>query len=403
MTTLLEQINTHETKGSIKDLVFPVSNTYNFENKKRVIFVNTSDVHEGKFLHSAFSEVEKLPGQAKKIIEKGDILFSEIRPKNRHFALVDFDAREYVVSTKLIVLKVKENVDPIFAYTVLTADRNLKEFQNIAESRSGTFPQITFDSIADYEIRLPDFPTQKKIADLLGAYQEKIETNNVILKNLELLAQAIFDEWFVKLNFPGSHKAKLNNDESEGLQEGWIKSTLSEIVDVNPPTKVISGSVSHADMKDLSETGMYFSTEKKDSQSTGSRFKNHDTLIARITPCLENGKAGYVSCLNENEVATGSTEFLVLRPKKEEYREFIYLLARDEKFRNFAIGRMVGSSGRQRVSGDDIGSFKFAKPNLELIQKFHSIFEPIFQNIKIIAEENQNLKLVKDQLLAKLI
>lgn len=403
MTTLLEKINSHETKGSISDLVSPASNTYDFSNKRDVIFINTGDVHEGKFLHTNRIEIKKLPGQAKKIIERGDIVFSEIRPKNRHFAIVDFDARDYVVSTKLIVLKVKKDVDPSFAYIVLTADKNLREFQNIAESRSGTFPQITFDSIADFEIRLPDFLTQKQIAEVFGTYDVKIANNNFIIERLEKLAQATFEEWFFKYRFPGNEDIKLVKSDVGESPEDWRVDSLSEICDVNPHTPTLSKTPLHADMKDLSETGMYFSVSERKELSSGSRFKNHDTLLARITPCLENGKTGYVSFLQDNEVASGSTEFLVIRSKTEDYREYIYLLARNSRFRNFAIGHMVGSSGRQRVSGGDIGRFKFAFPPDGIIKKFHNILEPVFRSITTMSEENKRLSLLRDQLLRKLI
>lgn len=80
-----------------------ISRPYKFKGKDKVIFINTGDVLEGKFLHSNYSKVKDLPGQAKKAIEYGDILYSEIRPGNRRFAFVDFDAKDYVVSTKFMV------------------------------------------------------------------------------------------------------------------------------------------------------------------------------------------------------------------------------------------------------------------------------------------------------------
>lgn len=232
MSKLIEQINIKAKIGSIKDLVFPVSNTYNFSGKDEVVFINTGDVYEGKFLHKNYLSTKKLPGQAKKIIEPGDILFSEIRPKNRHFALVNFDSKDYVVSTKLIVLKVKENINPRYAYIVLTANQNLREFQNIAESRSGTFPQITFESIADYEVNIPDLITQNKISKILSAYDEKIINNNEIIKKLELTAQTIFKEWFIDLRFPGYENIQLLNTDDGKIPEGWSVKSLDEVSDI---------------------------------------------------------------------------------------------------------------------------------------------------------------------------
>lgn len=140
----------------IKNILTSVSESFNYKNKTQVVFLNTGDILEGKFLHSNFSNVQTLPGQAKKSIKKNDILYSEIRPINKHFALVNFDnVNNYVVSTKLMVLRnISEVYDTNFIYQYLTSDKVIQDLQTMAESRSGTFPQITFEQLSN--INLPD-------------------------------------------------------------------------------------------------------------------------------------------------------------------------------------------------------------------------------------------------------
>ncbi|MBE0558476.1 MAG: restriction endonuclease subunit S, partial [Proteobacteria bacterium] len=92
------------------DLAQNITRPFNFKGKQEVIFVNTGDVLEGHFLHANYSEVSGLPGQAKKKIEKGDILYSEIRPGNKRYVYVDFDPADYVVSTKFMVVKANEYI-----------------------------------------------------------------------------------------------------------------------------------------------------------------------------------------------------------------------------------------------------------------------------------------------------
>ena len=126
-----------------------VSRPFKFEGRDSVVFINTGDVELGKFLHADRSNPTGLPGQAKKKIEKGDILFSEIRPANGRYAEVAFDCDDYVVSTKFMVIRLtKEGIDQRFFLIHLTSQQTLLEFQRIAESRSGTFPQITFDAVS---------------------------------------------------------------------------------------------------------------------------------------------------------------------------------------------------------------------------------------------------------------
>lgn len=132
-----------------------VSSTHKFPNKE-VIFLNTSDINLGEVLIHTYSEVSTLPGQAKKTIAKGDILFSEIRPANGRWAFIDFDGDNYVVSTKLMVLRAKGNLKPELLYFYLTHPLTVTYLQMLAESRSGTFPQITFDQLKDLQIRIPD-------------------------------------------------------------------------------------------------------------------------------------------------------------------------------------------------------------------------------------------------------
>ena len=136
------------------ELIDSVSKRHAF-NKDKIIFLNTSDVLEGKILHNNYSDVVDLPGQAKKSIQKDDILFSEIRPKNKRFAYVNFNAEDYVVSTKLMVLRKKSlEIDNMFLYYFLTWDKTLEYLQMIAETRSGTFPQITYNELKNIRVNL---------------------------------------------------------------------------------------------------------------------------------------------------------------------------------------------------------------------------------------------------------
>jgi len=142
---------------SMDELLETVSKTYPLKKVKEVVFLNTGDIQDGKFLHKNFSNPENLPGQAKKSIAQNDILYSEIRPANKRFAYVYFDASQYVVSTKLMVMRSKVEINSLFQYFYLTQQESIKYLQHLAESRSGTFPQITFSEVSTIKVALPDF------------------------------------------------------------------------------------------------------------------------------------------------------------------------------------------------------------------------------------------------------
>ena len=162
-------------------------------NKEELIFFNTSDILEGEFLHSNYMSIDKMPGQAKKKIQKGDILYSEIRPKNKRYALVRIEADDYVVSTKLMVLRIRTNKFSSYRlYHFLTEKDFVKELQFSAEGRSGTFPQITFEE--DIENK-PFLIAREEIEgswnNLLKNYYEqhyfRVDENKVLNKTKNLL------------------------------------------------------------------------------------------------------------------------------------------------------------------------------------------------------------------------
>ena len=184
---------------TIGELCDAISETYR-RTDDMVILINTSDVLEGEILNHTPVPNKNLKGQFKKTFRKNDILYSEIRPANKRFAFVNFeDTERYIASTKLMVLRPREKmVLPKFLFDILKSQEIISELQHLAETRSGTFPQITFSSeLSPIKIMLPDLETQKKISSVLSALDDKIELNNRMNENLEQQAQAIFKSWFV--------------------------------------------------------------------------------------------------------------------------------------------------------------------------------------------------------------
>lgn len=134
----------------------------------QLIFLNTGDIENGFVLNHKYMNIKDMPGQAKKSIQENDILYSEIRPINRHFAFVNFPAQEYIVSTKLMVLRANDNESSIRLYQYLTSEDVINELQHEAESRSGTFPQIRFENIKSLKILIGSDDVEKKYTKYIG-------------------------------------------------------------------------------------------------------------------------------------------------------------------------------------------------------------------------------------------
>lgn len=153
-------------------------------DKENLIFLNTGDVKNGQFLHETYSLVADMPGQAKKSIKVNDILYSEIRPINRHFAFVNFNADDYVVSTKLMVIRA-HNINARRLYHFLTMQETIRELQIEAESRSGTFPQIRFENVQRLPIVIAPPDVELQFAQILEDYYKMIDSN--ICQNQQLV------------------------------------------------------------------------------------------------------------------------------------------------------------------------------------------------------------------------
>ena len=166
--------------GTVGDLCSTVSKTYK-GNDSHVVLINTSDVEDGTILNHESVPNSKLKGQFKKTFQKNDILYSEIRPANKHYAFVDIETTSnYIASTKLMVIRPNEGINPHYLYHILTNPDLIQEMQHLAETRSGTFPQITFESeLSTYQI--PLLPKEEQ--DKLGELFEKID--NQIFHNIK--------------------------------------------------------------------------------------------------------------------------------------------------------------------------------------------------------------------------
>lgn len=160
----------------VGELCKSISISHKFDAEK-LIFLNTGDIEDGRFLHANYMAVSDMPGQAKKTILPGDILYSEIRPINKHYAYVTFPSEDYVVSTKLMVIRAS-GIDSRRLYHYLTTEDVITKLQMEAESRSGTFPQIRFDNISKLPILIADDVTEAAFTTLLHTVYDQIEHNN---------------------------------------------------------------------------------------------------------------------------------------------------------------------------------------------------------------------------------
>lgn len=260
---------------------------------------------------------------------------------------------------------------------------------------------ITLGALNNMQLSLPPLPVQQRIASILSAYDDIIENNQKQIKLLEEAAQRLYKEWFVDLRFPGHEGVKV----VDGVPEGWSRTRLDEVIEFNPKVSLTKERIKEfVPMSALSNTAMILDTNEitYTQSNSGSKFKNDDTIMARITPCLENGKIAFVQELKSEEGAVGSTEYIVLRSRLL-CPSMVYLLSRMQDFRKYAINNMSGSDGRQRVKVERLMEYEYLKPTNDLVCEFSSKVTPMFKNIKHLSKLNAILREARDRLLPKLM
>ena len=178
------------------------------------------------------------------------------------------------------------------------------------------------------------------------------------------------------------------------MREGWEKIKLKDFAIINPSEKLPKGTLAKkVPMEVLQPYTKKITSFVLEQYKGGVKFKNGDTLVARITPSLENGKTAFVDFLEEDEIAFGSTEFIVLREKENiSDAHFLYYLAISPEFREVAIRSMTGSSGRQRVQNDVIANYEFFLPPLSTQKKIARILSALDDKIELNRQMNRTLE-----------
>ena len=370
------------------DVCSSISDTYH-GNDEQVILINTSDVLDGMILNHVSVKNEKLKGQFKKTFQKDDILYSEIRPANRRFAFVDIEkTSNYIASTKLMVIRPDKNkILPRFLYTILKSDDLINELQHLAETRSGTFPQITFSSeLAPMKVLLPPVEVQRKIAGVLGALDDKIELNNKINQNLELQAQALFKSWFVDFEpFGGS------------MPDDWKIGKLEDMADVIMGQSPSGNSYNEKGIgciffQGRAEFGFRFPTIKLFTTEPRRMARQNDILMSVRAPVGDVNVANEDCCIGRGLCAIRS---------KDNFQSFILytLWSVQNKLNIFnGEGTVFGS-----INKDSLNNLEIIVPNSNTIQKFENLCSPLDNLIRKNYEENTQLSALRDTLLPKLM
>ena len=323
------------------------------------------------------------------------------------------------VNQHVAIIRTSDRLNSTFLQKYLSAPR-VKAYV-LGHDSGGTRKALTKAHIESFLVPLPPLPEQRRIAHILGSLDDRIELNRQMNETLEAMARAIFKSWFVDFD---PVRAKVEGREAVGMDadtaalfpsafqdspfgeipEGWEVLPLPEVIEINPRRVLKKGAIApYLHMENLPKQGHrpYDWTIRK--FNSGTKFINGDTLLARITPCIENGKTALVDFLAEDEVGWGSTEYIVLRPKPPLPVEFGYFLSRSDNLRAFAIHNMTGTTGRQRVPHSCFDYYQLTVPTEQIAKRFGEIVQPFMEKIRFNSKQSRTLAEIRETLLPKLL
>lgn len=318
------------------------------------------------------------------ILKTGDIVFGRKGAVDRHAYITETE-NGWMQGSDCIRLRILNgSYNPRYiSYCFLTQKH--KKFMEMMCSHGTTMASLNQKIIEQISFPCPEREKQDQVVALLESFDKKIECNEKINENLQKQVFAYFDEIMKKHN-----------------QADYCM--LSELAYINPKRIISQKKEARCvDMSRLSVTGAFPDGWEFKPYTGGMKFVNGDTVLARITPCLENGKAAFISFLDDDEVAFGSTEYIVMASKGIVPPEMLYCLARYRAFVDYAVKNMNGTSGRQRVSGKAIEQFKLPHFEKQEVEEFALISREHFEKIKKNSLENMALYELRSNILPKVL
>ena len=380
----------YRLKEIAKFNVNSLSKKFNFGS---IAYLDTGNLTNGKISEYQYFDLksDSIPSRARRLVKNNSILYSTVRPNQRHFGIIKTDnvPDNIVVSTGFAVIDVNETIaDPNYVYYFLQQHEVVATLSAVAEQSVSAYPSIKASDIGNLEITLPDLVTQKKIAQILQSFDKKILVNEKINDNLEQLAKSYFQKLFI-----------------DNAHSNWTLGTISDlgtIVGGGTPSKskpeyYSSNGVAWITPKDLSiNKSKFISHGANDITELG--LKNSSACVMPEGTVLFSSRApiGYIAIASGK--VTTNQGFKSVVPKPEIGTAFVYYFL---KHNLPVIEAMASGSTFKEVSGSIMRNVPVVIPDAETLAKFSEFCGSIFLQQKILEEQNQSLANLRDTLLHK--
>ena len=384
-----------------------------------VNYLDTGNITENRVdgIHHLIPGKDKIPSRARRKAQPGDILYSTVRPNQKHFGLLKEVPENFLASTGFSVFRGKAGIAHTdFIYWFLTQDHIVERLHTIAEHSTSAYPSIRPSDIEALTLALPPLPEQRAIAGVLGALDDKIELNRRMNETLEAMAHALFRSWFVDFD-PVRAKAegrdtglpdhiadlfpdRLADSELGEIPEGWGVGNLADISaasrqGVDPAN--LDGDTPYIGLEHMPRRSISLTDWGSVGKVTSNKsiFRKGDILFGKLRPYFH--KVGVVPI---NGVC--STDIVVIVPKTTEWSAFVTACVSSVDFIDYTDRTSTGTK-MPRTNWKTMSGYRVCLPATSAIRAFQNVVQPILNRIIANIHEARALATLRDALLPKLV
>jgi len=365
-----------------------IDSNYPFEE---IEYLDTGSITRGKIESFQKYKLSEAPSRAKRLVVQDDIIYSTVRPIQRHYGFIDNPLSNLVVSTGFATITCeKDKLNPKFLYYLLSNDDTVEYLDVIAEASTSAYPSLRPSDIENLEITIPELPEQKAIASILSCLDDKIDLLHRQNATLEKMAETLFRQWFVE-----RRPEPVEGEAKEEWKMGKLTDEFDFIMGASPPGESYNEEgigipmyQGNADFGFRFPVNRVFTTDPK-------RFaEKYDTLISVRAPVGEQNMANESCCIGRGVAA--------LRYKFDNsfytYTYYKIKSLMDEIKQFNETGTVFGS-----ISKSDFENIEIIIPDKISILKFQDIIKPLDDKIITNSIQIRTLAALRDTLLPKLM
>ena len=385
------KINSDSIKGNIEDTI---------------LYLDTSSVTKGIFSEPQIlnSKNDKIPSRAKRKVRENTILISTVRPNLCHFGIIKKNKKNLIVSTGFVTIDASpELIDANYLYYLLTSNDTIKYLDKIASTSVSAYPSFTPNDIKNYEISIiENINFQKKIGNLLYKIEEKIELNNKINSELEVMAKIIYDYWFLQFEFPNEEgkpykssggKMVWNEELKREIPEGWGITTIENIIVCHDSKRI---PLSKKEREEMKGNIPYYGATGIVGYVNKPIFNGDYVLIAEDGSIMDEKGKPIIQRV-EGEIWVNNHAH-ILEPKDNYSCKLLMLVLKD-----ISVVQIKTGSIQMKINQQNLNRVKILDIPKEIKKKVNTYLNIIDRKILDNKKENQELISLRDFLLPLLM